>query len=49
MLYVKRKCVSDCSGYFFAWQKSLSEKRASAGLPAEVRPQKKSLRTGFLK
>jgi hypothetical protein len=30
--------VSDCSGYFFAKQKSLSEKRDAAGLPAGARP-----------
>ena len=47
MLYVKRKCVSDCSGYFFAWQKSLSEKRTSAGLPAEVRPKKNPFEPDF--
>jgi hypothetical protein len=34
--------VSDCSGYFFAKQKSLSEKRDAAGLPAGARPNMKA-------
>ena len=34
------RSVSDCSGYFFAKQKSLSGKRAAAGLPAAERPKK---------